>query len=51
MGLDITWAVEWVRRSAQVVSEHRMELIDLDREIGDGDHGENMDRGFQAARI
>lgn len=48
MGLDITWAVEWVRRSAQVVSEHRMELIDLDREIGDGDHGENMDRGFQA---
>ncbi|QTX04789.1 dihydroxyacetone kinase subunit DhaL [Agromyces archimandritae] len=48
MGLDITWAVDWVRRSAQVIAEHRMELIELDRAIGDGDHGENMDRGFQA---
>jgi dihydroxyacetone kinase-like protein len=48
VGLDITWAVDWVRRSADVISEHRVELITLDREIGDGDHGENMDRGFQA---
>jgi dihydroxyacetone kinase-like protein len=48
VGLDITWAVDWVRRSAQVISEHRVELLTLDREIGDGDHGENMDRGFQA---
>lgn len=48
MGLDITWAVDWVRRSAQVISDHRVELLTLDREIGDGDHGENMDRGFQA---
>lgn len=48
MGLDITWAVDWVRRSAESMSEHRLELINLDREIGDGDHGENMDRGFQA---
>jgi dihydroxyacetone kinase-like protein len=46
--LDITWAVDWVRRSAQVIADHRVELITLDREIGDGDHGENMDRGFQA---
>lgn len=48
MGLDITWAVDWVRRSAELMSDHRVELINLDREIGDGDHGENMDRGFQA---
>ncbi len=48
MALDITWAVDWVRRSAAVISEHRVELLTLDREIGDGDHGENMDRGFQA---
>ncbi|WP_448004597.1 dihydroxyacetone kinase subunit DhaL [Agromyces bauzanensis] len=48
MALDITWAVDWVRRSADVIAEHRIELIKLDREIGDGDHGENMDRGFQA---
>lgn len=25
-----------------------MELIQLDRAIGDGDHGENLDRGFKA---
>jgi len=48
VGLDITWAVDWVRQSADVISDHRVELITLDREIGDGDHGENMDRGFQA---
>jgi len=48
VGLDITWAVDWVRLSADVIAEHRIELITLDREIGDGDHGENMDRGFQA---
>jgi dihydroxyacetone kinase-like protein len=46
--LDITWAVDWVRRSAETVAEHRTRLIALDREIGDGDHGENLDRGFQA---
>jgi dihydroxyacetone kinase-like protein len=43
---DIDWAVDWVRRSAAVVSEHREELIDLDRAIGDGDHGENLNRGY-----
>ncbi|UOQ89278.1 dihydroxyacetone kinase subunit L [Agromyces endophyticus] len=48
MGLDITWAVDWTRLSAERIGEHRVELITLDREIGDGDHGENMDRGFQA---
>ncbi|SFR77875.1 dihydroxyacetone kinase DhaL subunit [Agromyces sp. CF514] len=48
MGLDITWAVDWVRRSADVIAEHRVELIRLDRDIGDGDHGENLDRGFTA---
>ncbi|WBU38711.1 dihydroxyacetone kinase subunit DhaL [Homoserinibacter sp. YIM 151385] len=48
MGLARDWAVDWIRRSAAVVAEHRGELVTLDREIGDGDHGENMDRGFQA---
>lgn len=37
-----------VRAAADVVAEHRVELIDLDRAIGDGDHGENMNRGFAA---
>ena len=31
-----------------MIAEHRVELIELDRAIGDGDHGENMNRGFQA---
>ena len=48
MGLDSRWAEAWVRESARVIAEHRTELIALDREIGDGDHGENMDRGFSA---
>lgn len=46
--LDVTWALRWITSSAQVVSAHRMNLIDLDRAIGDGDHGENLDRGFSA---
>ncbi|GAA4662323.1 dihydroxyacetone kinase subunit DhaL [Arthrobacter cryoconiti] len=46
--LDTAWAVDWLRRSAAVVSENRMALIELDRAIGDGDHGENLDRGFSA---
>ncbi|MEN0129454.1 MAG: dihydroxyacetone kinase subunit DhaL [Brevundimonas sp.] len=48
MSVDVAWAVEWVRRSAQTIAEHRDELIELDRQIGDGDHGENLDRGFRA---
>lgn len=46
--VDVAWALAWVRDSAAVVTEHREELIDLDREIGDGDHGENLTRGFTA---
>ncbi|WP_210505362.1 dihydroxyacetone kinase subunit DhaL [Naasia sp. SYSU D00057] len=48
MALGTDWIVGWVRRSAAVIGEHRAELVRLDREIGDGDHGENMDRGFTA---
>ncbi|MDO4259603.1 MAG: dihydroxyacetone kinase subunit DhaL [Actinomycetaceae bacterium] len=46
MSLDISWATEWIRRSAAVIASNRDYLIDLDRQIGDGDHGENLDRGF-----
>jgi dihydroxyacetone kinase-like protein len=48
MTLDTAWAVRWITGSAAVISEHRVELITLDRDIGDGDHGENLDRGFSA---
>jgi dihydroxyacetone kinase-like protein len=42
-------AVDWVRRFAAAVSEHRTELVRLDTAIGDGDHGTNMDRGMKKA--
>src|SRR5450830_1616989 len=48
MRVDVTWATAWVRGSARTVFEHRDELIELDRQIGDGDHGENLARGFTA---
>lgn len=48
VGLDVDWAVRWLTLSAQAMAEHRVELIELDRAIGDSDHGENMDRGFKA---
>nr|WP_273842449.1 dihydroxyacetone kinase subunit DhaL [Rubrobacter calidifluminis] len=38
-----------VRAMAAAVEEHRQELTRLDSKIGDGDHGTNMHRGFQAA--
>jgi dihydroxyacetone kinase-like protein len=37
-----------LRASARMIDAHRDELVRLDREIGDGDHGENMKRGFDA---
>lgn len=49
MSLDAQWAQWWIELSASAVAEHRDYLVDLDRAIGDGDHGENMDRGFRAA--
>ncbi|MFD7656590.1 dihydroxyacetone kinase subunit DhaL [Actinosynnema sp. NPDC059797] len=37
-----------LRSAAEAVAAHRDELVRLDREIGDGDHGENLKRGFDA---
>ena len=38
----------WIRNFAQVIEENNVYLTDLDREIGDADHGANMNRGFKA---
>lgn len=46
--LSAAWALAWIRGAQAVLAEKRMDLIELDRAIGDGDHGENMDRGFKA---
>jgi len=38
-----------IKEMAAVMEENRRYLTKLDSEIGDGDHGTNMHRGFQAA--
>ena len=48
MGCTASDLVTAIRAVADTVAEHRVELIQLDRAIGDGDHGENLDRGFKA---
>ncbi|WP_336706051.1 dihydroxyacetone kinase subunit DhaL [Oerskovia sp. USHLN155] len=48
MTLDVAWAVRWMRDTATMIVSARDELTELDRQIGDGDHGENLNRGFQA---
>lgn len=40
--------LEWIKASADTLSENRDYLIQLDAAIGDADHGANMDRGFKA---
>ncbi len=40
--------LNWIRNSAGAMAENKDYLVQLDSSIGDGDHGENMHRGFQA---
>ncbi|MDR6939042.1 dihydroxyacetone kinase subunit DhaL [Arcanobacterium hippocoleae] len=46
--LNTAWAIAWMKGCATEIAAKRDELVELDRVIGDGDHGENLDRGFQA---
>ena len=48
MPLDAAWALDWARRAALLATENRAELTELDRAIGDADHGDNLDRGMRA---
>ncbi|GAB2459392.1 dihydroxyacetone kinase subunit DhaL [Xylanimonas ulmi] len=48
MALDAGWARRWVAESAAAIAAARDDLTELDRQIGDGDHGANLDRGFRA---
>ena len=48
MDIEQRSVVEWIKKYASVIEENRQYLIDLDSAIGDADHGENMNRGFQA---
>jgi dihydroxyacetone kinase-like protein len=47
MGCRTEGVIAALTAAADVVVKHRDELVELDRVIGDGDHGENMQRGFQ----
>ncbi|MBK1785861.1 dihydroxyacetone kinase subunit DhaL [Prauserella cavernicola] len=46
MGCGAADVANLLRAGAATIAEHRVELIDLDRPIGDADHGENLNRGF-----
>lgn len=48
MGCTAQDVVAAVHAGAEIVAAHRDELVEMDRVIGDADHGENMDRGFRA---
>jgi dihydroxyacetone kinase-like protein len=39
---------QWIQAYAAAIAEQKDSLTQLDMAIGDGDHGENMNRGFQA---
>jgi dihydroxyacetone kinase-like protein len=47
MGCRTEGVIAALTTAASVVVAHRDELVELDRVIGDGDHGENLQRGFQ----
>jgi dihydroxyacetone kinase-like protein len=40
--------LNWIRNCAAALADNKDYLIQLDSPIGDGDHGANMHRGFQA---
>lgn len=40
--------IEWIKAFAAVVETNKNYLVQLDSDIGDGDHGANMHRGMQA---
>ncbi|MBB6450410.1 dihydroxyacetone kinase-like protein [Geomicrobium halophilum] len=46
--MNVEQAKQWLRQTSARLSEHKDELSTLDHALGDGDHGVNMHRGFQA---
>ncbi|NMW63261.1 dihydroxyacetone kinase subunit L [Mobiluncus mulieris] len=48
MGLTTKWVLNWIAAAARNFREKQAYLTDLDAVIGDGDHGENLARGFSA---
>ena len=46
--LNLENARSWIKTAALLIADNAAMLTDLDTAIGDGDHGENMRRGFTA---
>src|SRR5947209_19556945 len=51
MAVTTAQLVDWLERYAGIVAEQKQYLTGLDAAIGDGDHGINMDRGFQTVLV
>lgn len=47
MKLTVQEIQEWLTQFAEAINQNKQYLSDLDTPIGDGDHGNNMGRGFQ----
>ena len=48
-GVTVDMVVAWIATSAERIEEQKAYLTRLDSDIGDADHGINMNRGLQAA--
>ena len=46
--LPVETTLAWLADYAKVVTDNSAMLTDLDRQIGDADHGSNMTRGMSA---
>ena len=51
MPVSTAQIVGWLERYAAVIAEQKQYLTGLDAAIGDGDHGINMDRGWQQVLV
>ena len=49
MQIEKQHIIDWIERCAKTYQENQVYLDGLDSDIGDGDHGFNMSRGFSAA--
>ncbi|SFJ15508.1 dihydroxyacetone kinase subunit DhaL [Thermoflavimicrobium dichotomicum] len=46
--ISVEQFLKWIRFAHEKIQQHKNELTELDQAIGDGDHGVNLARGFEA---
>jgi phosphoenolpyruvate---glycerone phosphotransferase subunit DhaL len=49
--LDVAVLSAWLQRAAETIAAQQAYLCELDAAIGDGDHGANLARGFNAVIV